>query len=266
MGLNRSRVDLHVISKLHEPLQFRGMRTALRTYATASEAVDYVNHAIRVATGTAMPRPPSLLVLHRFKRHRPGDYARIKLDTPARINRRADALVQGSPPFACVQWRTEDSPIHGSVAGSSRCAASLAAATLSRMAPSAPGGIRQVSIVSDIFAGTSDTLSHGAAHAEARRVLLAKLPLSRIQHAFTIINDTGMRGILELQVCARAAVVMTCGMRGLMHKLGVEGPPNQTASTCLECVKSNSGFTRHLIETRSRLQEGAGQGLKAYYW
>jgi hypothetical protein len=242
------------------------MRTALRTDAEAGEAVDYVNQAIRVAAGTAMLRPPSLLVLHKFKRHRPGDYARIKLETPARISRRADALVQGSAPFACVQWRTEDSPVHGSVAGSSRCAAGLAAATLSRMAASAPGGIHQVSIVSDIFAGTSDTLHHGEAQAEARRVLLAKLPLSRIQHDFAVINDTGMRGIFELQVCARAALVMTCGEHSLMRRLGVRGPPNQTASTCLECVKATSGFTRHLIETRSSLRQGAGQGLKAYYW
>jgi hypothetical protein len=273
MGLNSSRVDLHVTSGLHAPLQFRGMRTSLPTRATAGEAATYINQAIRVAAGTALSKPPSLLVLHKFKRHRPGDYARIKLETPAKINSRADALVVGSPPFACVQWRTENSPVHGSVAGFSRCASSLAAATLSRMSMPQPGGIlpqpggiRQVTIVSDIFAGTSDTFHQGAAQAEARRVLQAKLPLSRLQNDFSIINDTGMRGMFELQVCARAAVVMTCGTRKLMSKLRVEGPPNQTVSVCPDCVKSNSGFTRHLIETRAKLREAAGVGLKAYYW
>jgi len=32
------------------------------------------------------------------------------------------------------------------------------------------------------------------------------------------------------------------------------------------CVKSNSGFTRHLLETRARLQKKEDEGLKAYYW
>ena len=48
---------------------------------------------------------PSLLVLHGFKRHRPGDYARLGMETPARLNQHAHALVRLSRPFACVQVR-----------------------------------------------------------------------------------------------------------------------------------------------------------------
>jgi len=68
----------------------------------------------------------------------------------------------------------------------------------------------QVVLVSDIFAGTSDTLHYGKAQSEARRILLAKLPLSPLQRTFAAANDTGIRGMLELQVSLYIHVYLYC--------------------------------------------------------
>eukprot|EP00967_Tisochrysis_lutea_P098306 scaffold145067_cov37-Tisochrysis_lutea.AAC.1 len=269
MGLNSFRVDLYVISGLHEPLQLRGMKRTLSVNATALVAREYFREAIGIASRLHMQRPPLLLVLHGLKRHRPGDYARLKLESPPSLNQHAYALAKSSQPYVCVQWRAEDSTMQGSVIGMSKCAASLVRATKSRMAsfsPALDANRGRVLAISDIFSGTSDTVRQGASQASARRILLQQLPISPIQHVLASTNDTGLRGILELQVCARALLVMTCGSRRMMAKGGVEPPPRSTEAECFRCVKTNSGFTRHLIDTRLRLQHMAGSPPNMYYW
>ena len=102
--------------------------------------------------------------------------------------------------------------------------------------------------------------------AAAKAVLFSRLRLSPLQRAFRAVNDSGVRAMLELHVCARAAIVVTCAHPQLMAAFGVEGPAAGQRSNCLGCVKANSGFTRHLVETRARLQARAHQSLRTYSW
>ena len=72
----------------------RGMARSLAVDASAEEARSYFREAVAAAArrkdGSDAPR---LVVLHDLKRHRPGDYARIRMETPLPLMQQAHALV-----------------------------------------------------------------------------------------------------------------------------------------------------------------------------
>ena len=93
-ALAHSRVDLHVLSRLNQPLMLRGMARSLAVDASAEEARSYFREAVAAAAGRKDGSDaPRLVVLHDLKRHRPGDYARIRMETPLPLMQQAHALV-----------------------------------------------------------------------------------------------------------------------------------------------------------------------------
>ena len=67
-------------------------------------------------------------------------------------------------------------------------------------------------VVTDLEEGNSDTLQHGAETTAAYRTLLAGLP--RARHVNRILDnvrhDSGVYAQLQAEVCARAALLVTC--------------------------------------------------------
>ena len=105
-------------------------------------------------------------------------------------------------------------------------------------------------VVTDLEEGNSDTLQHGAETTAAYRTLLAGLPARHVNRILdNVRHDSGMYAQLQAEVCARAALLVTCEER-LAH-YGAVVPP---AGVCKQCVKWRSGFTLHVLETRLQLQ------------
>ena len=161
----------------------------------------------------------------------------------------ADELAHALPtPFACVQWRAED--------GTDRpeeCAAELADAVGSwgRLSEA-------VVLLTDLYPGNSGTFAKASdpAHKSALRILEDRLPLGPANaqaEKWRAVNDSGLRSMLELEVCARARLLVTCNEALVNESLAAGNQPR-----CAKCAKPRSGFTERVVA----LHKARGEGNK----
>ena len=157
----------------------------------------------------------------------------------------ADELAHALPsPFACVQWRAED--------GTDRpeeCAAELADAVGSwgRLSEA-------VVLLTDLYPGNSGTFKQKPAHKSALRILQERLPLGPANaqaEKWRAVNDSGLRSMLELEVCARARLLVTCNEALVNESLAAGNQPR-----CAKCAKLRSGFTERVVALHKARGEG----------
>ena len=159
----------------------------------------------------------------------------------------AEELAHALPsPFACVQWRAED--------GTDRpeeCAAELADAVGSwgRLSEA-------VVLLTDLYPGNSGTFANAgdAAHKSALRILEDRLPLGPANaqaKQWRAVNDSGLRSMLELEVCARARLLVTCNEALVNESLAAGNQPR-----CTKCAKPRSGFTERVVALHKARGEG----------
>ena len=157
----------------------------------------------------------------------------------------ADELAHALPsPFACVQWRAED--------GTDRpeeCAAELADAVGSwgRLSEA-------VVLLTDLYPGNSGTFKQKPAHKSALRILEDRLPLGPANaqaKQWRAVNDSGLRSMLELEVCARARLLVTCNEALVNESLAAGNQPR-----CAKCAKPRSGFTERVVALHKARGEG----------
>ena len=159
----------------------------------------------------------------------------------------ADELAHALPsPFACVQWRAED--------GTDRpeeCAEELADAVGSwgRLSEA-------VVLLTDLYPGNSGTFAKASdpAHKSALRILEERLPLGPANaqaEKWRAVNDSGLRSMLELEVCARARLLVTCNEALVNESLAAGNQPR-----CAKCAKLRSGFTERVVALHKARGEG----------
>ena len=157
----------------------------------------------------------------------------------------ADELAHALPsPFACVQWRAED--------GTDRpeeCAEELADAVGSwgRLSEA-------VVLLTDLYPGNSGTFKQKPAHKSALRILQERLPLGPANaqaEKWRAVNDSGLRSMLELEVCARARLLVTCNEALVNESLAAGNQPR-----CAKCAKLRSGFTERVVALHKARGEG----------
>ena len=157
----------------------------------------------------------------------------------------ADELAHALPsPFACVQWRAED--------GTDRpeeCAEELADAVGSwgRLSEA-------VVLLTDLYPGNSGTFKQKPAHKSALRILEERLPLGPANaqaEKWRAVNDSGLRSMLELEVCARARLLVTCNEALVNESLAAGNQPR-----CAKCAKLRSGFTERVVALHKARGEG----------
>ena len=159
----------------------------------------------------------------------------------------AEELAHALPsPFACVQWRAED--------GTDRpeeCAAELADAVGSwgRLSEA-------VVLLTDLYPGNSGTFAKASdpAHKSALRILEDRLPLGPANaqaKQWRAVNDSGLRSMLELEVCARARLLVTCNEALVNESLAAGNQPR-----CAKCAKMSSGFTERAVALHKARGEG----------
>ena len=157
----------------------------------------------------------------------------------------ADELAHALPsPFACVQWRAED--------GTDRpeeCAEELADAVGSwgRLSEA-------VVLLTDLYPGNSGTFKQKPAHKSALRILEERLPLGPANaqaEKWRAVNDSGLRSMLELEVCARARLLVTCNEALVNESLAAGNQPR-----CTKCAKLRSGFTERVVALHKARGEG----------
>ncbi len=157
----------------------------------------------------------------------------------------ADELAHALPsPFACVQWRAED--------GTDRpeeCAEELADAVGSwgRLSEA-------VVLLTDLYPGNSGTFKQKPAHKSALRILEDRLPLGPANaqaKQWRAVNDSGLRSMLELEVCARARLLVTCNEALVNESLAAGNQPR-----CTKCAKPRSGFTERVVALHKARGEG----------
>ena len=157
----------------------------------------------------------------------------------------ADELAHALPsPFACVQWRAED--------GTDRpeeCAEELADAVGSwgRLSEA-------VVLLTDLYPGNSGTFKQKPAHKSALRILEERLPLGPTNaqaEKWRAVNDSGLRSMLELEVCARARLLVTCNEALVNESLAAGNQPR-----CTKCAKLRSGFTERVVALHKARGEG----------
>ena len=159
----------------------------------------------------------------------------------------AEELAHALPsPFACVQWRAE-----GGTDRPEECAAELADAVGSwgRLAEA-------VVLLTDLYPGNSGTFANAndPAHKSALRILEDRLPLGPANaqaKQWRAVNDSGLRSMLELEVCARARLLVTCNEALVNESLAAGNQPR-----CAKCAKPNSGFTERVVALHKARGEG----------
>ena len=174
------------------------------------------------------------------------------LATAPSITTVAEELAHALPsPFACVQWRAE-----GGTDRPEECAAELADAVGSwgRLSEA-------VVLLTDLYPGNSVTFEHAARSAglvgrfeSALRILQDRLPLGPTNaqaEQWRAVNDSGLRGMLELEVCARARLLVTCNEALVNESLAAGNQPR-----CAKCAKPNSGFTERVVALHKARGEG----------
>jgi len=165
----------------------------------------------------------------------------------ARAAHRVACRVGGQ--FACVQWRSE-----GANAGNlAECANDIARSATNRLMSAQLNG-RPLVLLTDLFPGNSDTLRrHGSQQAALEVLEKALPPINELLSNFAGVTNSGMRAMLELELCARAKVVVSCADHQVLTGFNVTLP---SRSVCARCVKMNSGFTYNLLRTRAALVNG----------
>ena len=164
----------------------------------------------------------------------------------------AEELAHALPsPFACVQWRAE-----GGADRPEECAAELADAVGSwgRLSEA-------VVLLTDLYPGNSVTFQHAARSAglvgrfeSALRILQDRLPLGPTNaqaEQWRAVNDSGLRSMLELEVCARARLLVTCNEALVNESLAAGNQPR-----CAKCAKLSSGFTERAVALHKARGEG----------
>ena len=164
----------------------------------------------------------------------------------------AEELAHALPsPFACVQWRAE-----GGTDRPEECAAELADAVGSwgRLSEA-------VVLLTDLYPGNSVTFQHAARSAglvgrfeSALRILQDRLPLGPTNaqaEQWRAVNDSGLRSMLELEVCARARLLVTCNEALVNESLAAGNQPR-----CTKCAKLRSGFTERVVALHKARGEG----------
>ena len=156
----------------------------------------------------------------------------------------AEELAHALPsPFACVQWRAE-----GGTDRPEECAAELAGA-VGRLSEA-------VVLLTDLYPGNSGTFAHASdpAHKSALRILEDRLPLGPANaqaKQWRAVNDSGLRSMLELEVCARARLLVTCNEALVNESLAAGNQPR-----CTKCAKLRSGFTERVVALHKARGEG----------
>ena len=172
---------------------------------------------------------------------------RLEQIAPA-LSRIAIRSSQALGSFACVQWRSEASqayqPRHA--LDLQQCAQRLVGTARAAMRQRA---LNTAFVVTDLEEGNSDTLQHGAKTAAAYRTLVAGLPARHMDGIDDVRQNSGVYAQVQAEVCARAALLVTCEERLVQY--GAVVPPG---GVCKQCVKWRSGFTLHVLERRLRLQ------------
>ena len=159
----------------------------------------------------------------------------------------AEELAHALPsPFACVQWRAE-----GGTDRPEECAAELADAVGSwgRLSEA-------VVLLTDLYPGNSGTFAKASdpAHKSALRILEDRLPLGPANaqaKQWRAVNDSGLRSMLELEVCARARLLVTCNEALVNGSLADGNQPR-----CAKCAKLRSGFTERVVALHKARGEG----------
>ncbi len=150
--------------------------------------------------------------------------------------------------YACVQWRYEAS--HAFRRQHTRdlqhCTQRLIATAREAMRQR---DLHKAFVVTDLEDGNSMSFNHGAQTTAAYRTLVTALPARHVNLIDRVRQNSGVYAQLQAEVCARAALLVTCEER-LAH-YGAVVPP---AATCKRCVKWKSGFTLHVLQTRLQLQ------------
>jgi len=175
---------------------------------------------------------------------------------PSLVERAATLACRFRGSFTCVQWRTEDSVASlnkNSTTALSECAASLAVAANDGMRRAGLSH-RPTVLISDLLQGNSGTLHRDVRQANAENLLTNALPVDTDAMAeFRKIQDSGLRSMVEMEVCARSTLVITCHSFDELEALNVTVP---NTSLCQPCAKLNSGFTRHMLMLRNKLTAG----------
>ena len=65
------------------------------------------------------------------------------------------------------------------------------------------------------------------------------------------VNDSGLRSMLELEVCARARLLVTCNEALVNESLAAGNQPR-----CAKCAKPRSGFTERVVALHKARGEG----------
>ena len=157
----------------------------------------------------------------------------------------AEELAHALPsPFACVQWRAE-----GGTDRPEECAAELADAVGSwgRLSEA-------VVLLTDLYPGNSGTFKQKPAHKSALRILEDRLPLGPANaqaKQWRAVNDSGLRSMLELEVCARARLLVTCNEALVNESLAAGNQPR-----CAKCARLQSGFTDRVVALHKARGEG----------
>ena len=116
-------------------------------------------------------------------------------------------------------------------------------------------------LLTDLYPGNSVTFQHEAEKRglvgrfeSALRILQDRLPLGPTNaqaEQWRAVNDSGLRGMLELEVCARARLLVTCNEALVNESLAAGNQPR-----CAKCAKPNSGFTERVVALHKARGEG----------
>ena len=172
------------------------------------------------------------------------------LPTAPALVREAEAITGELGRFACVQWRAERSSRAGTTALQRTiwvgCANQLAHSANARMEAA---GLRSAVLMTDLYGG-SDTMPT-AGLKQAQRALEVLEGISGVTHPLHKIaarqqTDGGAAAQVELNVCARAALLITC--TGALPG----------AQYCTKCARAYSSFVSRLLAVRAEVRPESG--------
>ena len=111
-------------------------------------------------------------------------------------------------------------------------------------------------LLTDLYPGNSGTFAKASdpAHKSALRILEDRLPLGPANaqaKQWRAVNDSGLRSMLELEVCARARLLVTCNEALVNESLTAGNQPR-----CTKCAKLRSGFTERVVALHKARGEG----------
>lgn len=188
--------------------------------------------------------------------------------------------------YACMQWRSEGCPAENitDCASKFNTAArkhlehyNAATRTLLEHAE-----IKKTVLATDVIPNRSWTLrqwlanprhkKHKRMYDIAQEVLLQDLNLTdsmgSIPASLSLSVDQGVKSIVEMQVCARAALLITChGSAAVASKLFyLQKEARRIGSNCSFCSKGDSGFVERLLTSRHLYAKQTGSHLTTTVW